>query len=119
MLHEFLLAERDGILALCSQKMIRLADSRSSSDELERGLPVFYDELIEVVRADTDESREASNNNIESVHRVSAKRRGKESLKLGYSISRLFMATALFVKLSLSMCRKIVVKLHPPENSID
>jgi signal transduction histidine kinase len=88
MLYEFLLAERDAILALCSNKIVSLADSRSSSDEMERGLPVFYDELIEVLRADTDESGEVLNNTIESVHRDSAERRGKESLKLGYSISQ-------------------------------
>ncbi|MEH1953923.1 sensor histidine kinase [Nostoc sp.] len=90
MLHEFLLAERDEILALCSKKIARLADSMSSSDEMERGLPVFYDELIEVLRADADidESGEAHNSSIESVHRASAERRGKESLKLGYSISQ-------------------------------
>lgn len=88
MLHEFLLAERDGILALCSKKIGRFADSRSSSDELERGLSVFYSELIEVLRADTDESMEAGNNALKSVHTASAKRRGKESLKLGYSISQ-------------------------------
>ncbi|QLE45371.1 HAMP domain-containing histidine kinase (plasmid) [Nostoc sp. C052] len=90
MLHEFLLAERNEILALCSKKIARLADSMSSSDEMERGLPVFYDELIEVLRADADidESGEAHNNSIESVHRAAAERRGKESLKLGYSISQ-------------------------------
>jgi len=88
MLHELLLAERDEILALCSDKIVRIADSRNSSDEMERGLPVFYDELVDVLRADTDESGEAGNNAIESVHRASAERRGKESLKLGYSISQ-------------------------------
>jgi signal transduction histidine kinase len=88
LLHEFLLAERDNILALCSNKIVRLADSRSSSVEMERGLPLFYDELIEVLRADTDEFREAPNNAIENVHRNSAERRGKESLRLGYSISQ-------------------------------
>ena len=88
MLHEFLLAERDEILALCSLKIVSLAGERSSSEELEKGLPVFYDELIEVLRADTDESGSARNNAIESVHRSSAERRGKESLKLGYSISQ-------------------------------
>jgi hypothetical protein len=88
MLHEFLLAEPDEILALCSNKILCLADSRSSRDEMERGLTVFYDELIEVLRTDTDESGEARNNTIESVHRDSAERRGKESLKLGYSISQ-------------------------------
>ncbi|MHC5730820.1 MAG: hypothetical protein ACYTXY_43305, partial [Nostoc sp.] len=88
MLHEFLLAERDEILALCSKKIARLADSRISSDEMERGLPVFYNELIEVLRADTDESGELHNNSIESVHRASAERQGKESLKIGYSLSQ-------------------------------
>ena len=88
MLHEFLLAERDEILALCSLKIVSLAGERSSSEELEKGLPVFYDELIEVLRADTDESGSARNNAIARVHRASAERRGKESLKLGYSISQ-------------------------------
>ncbi len=88
MLHELLLAKRDEILALCLSKIVRLAGSRSSSDEMERGLPVFYDELIEVLHSDTDESRSECNNAIESLHRASAERRGKESLKLGYSISQ-------------------------------
>jgi signal transduction histidine kinase len=90
LLHEFLLAERDEILALCSNKIVRLADSRSSSEEMERGLPLFYNELIEVLRADadTDEFGEVGNNTIENVHRNSAERRGKESLRLGYSISQ-------------------------------
>jgi len=54
MLHEFSLAERGNILTLCSNKIMRLADSRSSSEEMERGLPLFYDELIEVLHADAD-----------------------------------------------------------------
>jgi signal transduction histidine kinase len=88
LLHEFLLAEREKILALCSNKIVRLADSRTSSEEMERGLPLFYDELIEVLRADADEFGEARNSAIENVHRNSAERRGKESLRLGYSISQ-------------------------------
>ena len=70
MLHEFLLAERDEILALCSKKIVTLAGERSSSDEMEKGLPVFYDELIEVLRADTDESALSRNNAIARVHTV-------------------------------------------------
>ncbi len=88
LLHKFLLAERDKILALCSNKIMHLADSRSSSDEMERGLPLFYDELIEVLRADADEFAQVRDNTIENVHRNSAERRGKESLRLGYSISQ-------------------------------
>ena len=88
MLYEFLLAERNEILSLCSEKILRLAGSRSSSDELKRGLPLFYDELIEVLRTDTDEFGEARNSAVEAIHRASAERQGKESLKLGYSISQ-------------------------------
>jgi hypothetical protein len=88
MLHEFLLAERDGILALCAEKLVRLADLRSSSHEMERGLPVFYDELIEVLGADAEEYKRIANDAIGGVHRDSAERRGKESLKLGYSVSQ-------------------------------
>jgi signal transduction histidine kinase len=89
MLHDFLITERTGILALCRQKLAVLADSRTTSTELDNGLPVFYDELIDVLRE--DEKRSASHCNTEvnpEIHREAAKRRGKESLRLGYSISQ-------------------------------
>ena len=79
MLYEFLSAERDKILALCSEKILRLAGLRSSSEEMERGLPVFYDELIEVLRTDTGNFGEVGNNAIGDVHKASAESRGKES----------------------------------------
>ncbi len=88
MLYEFLIAERESILALCAKKNLRLADSRISSEEMEKGLPIFYNELIEVLRTDANESREISSKLNADVHIVSAIRRGKESLKLGYSISQ-------------------------------
>ncbi len=88
MLHNFLLAERDRILALCAQKLLRVSDARNSSEEMERGLPVFYDELYEVLRADEQESSQAVDHFSNSVHRDEAIRRGKESLRLGYTISQ-------------------------------
>lgn len=54
MLHKFLSAERKGILELCAKKLTLLADSRTSSAEMEKGLPVFYDELIDVLRLDEE-----------------------------------------------------------------
>jgi len=59
MLYDFLLAERDRILVLCIQKLLGISDARNSSEEMERGLPIFYDELIEVLRADEEESSQA------------------------------------------------------------
>ncbi|MBX7137659.1 MAG: HAMP domain-containing histidine kinase [Oligoflexia bacterium] len=88
MLHEFLAQERDGILALCARKLALLADARASSSEMEKGLPVFYDELIEVLRADEEGAHDPSASQSVSIHRPSAIRRGKESLRLGYTISQ-------------------------------
>lgn len=89
MLHKFLLAERDGILALSSAKLMMVSDSKGSSGELDVGLPLFYDELLEVLRADEEEdSKEISDRLTKGVHRESAQRRGKESLRLGYTISQ-------------------------------
>jgi len=88
MLHDFLLAERDRILALCAQKLLDVSDARNSSEEMERGLPIFYDELIEILRADEEESSQAVDHFSNSVHRDEAVRRGKESPRLGYTISQ-------------------------------
>ncbi len=87
MLYEFLAAERIGILALCAKKLALLADSRTSSAEMEKGLPIFYDELIEVLRLD-EENPGPPNDASANIHTLSATRRGKESLRLGYTISQ-------------------------------
>jgi len=55
---------------------------------MELGLPIFYDELVEVLRA--DETREAGmvDSTVGKVHQAEAVRRGRESLRLGYTISQ-------------------------------
>lgn len=88
MLHQFLLAERSNILSLCAKKLAEVSDARSSSAEMDVGLPIFYDELIEVLRLDEEEALEDANRTSGTVHRASAMRRGKESLKLGYTVSQ-------------------------------
>lgn len=89
MLHKFLLAEREGILALCAKKIAEVSETSISSEEIELGLPIFYDELIEILRADEEEeSTEIVDQATQRIHRDSAVRRGKESLRLGYTVSR-------------------------------
>ena len=87
MLHQFLSAERKGILELCAKKLTLLADSRTSSAEMEKGLPIFYDELVDVLRKD-EENPGRPDDRSTGIHTLSASRRGKESLRLGYSISQ-------------------------------
>ena len=88
MLYKFLLTERDSILALCREKLLELSEPRSSSAEMESGLPVFYDELIEVLRKDEEDSSVNLDRMTGSIHHAAATRRGKESLRLGYTVSQ-------------------------------
>lgn len=84
-LHQLLVDERDGILTLCVEKYLRVARFRVSSGELEKALAHFYDDLIEVMRHNelsSPEKLEAS----QSIKR-SARQWGKESLRLGYTLS--------------------------------
>ncbi len=89
MLYQFLEERRSDILVLCEQKLTFLSDAKSSSAEMNLGLPVFYDELIEILRVDElSSTREAVNSLTQKLHTASAARRGKESLELGYTISQ-------------------------------
>jgi len=88
MLHEFLLKERENILVLCAKKLSGVIDTRSSSDEIDGGLSVFFDEIVEVLRKDEEDETETSDETYGTVHRDSAIKRGKESLRLGYTISQ-------------------------------
>jgi len=87
MLHEFLLIERHGILALCKAKLQTVSANKTSSSVMDLGLPVFYDELIEILRAD-EERGEGELTISDTLHQDSAKRRGKESFRLGYTVSQ-------------------------------
>jgi signal transduction histidine kinase len=55
---------------------------------MEKGLPIFYDELVEVLRADEENPGAPDDDAVKSIHTQSAIRRGKESLRLGYTISQ-------------------------------
>jgi signal transduction histidine kinase len=88
MLYQFLLNERDGILALCREKLSELSEPRGSSEEMELGLPVFYEELIEVLRLDENDSPDKVDRISGMTHHEAASRRGKEAFRLGYTASQ-------------------------------
>lgn len=50
MLHEFLLENRDEILAMTEAKSLKLAGIRPSSGQLRQGLPLFYAQLLSVLQ---------------------------------------------------------------------
>ncbi len=86
MLHEFLLKHRTNILSLCASKGSFVADLTQSSELMDGGLPLFYDELIDILQSEGARSSDALLEN-DSIARA-ATVRGKESLRLGYTLSQ-------------------------------
>lgn len=114
MLYEFLLKNADDILALTKQKTRDLAEGAPSSEQLEKGLPIFYKQLITVLKHDHSENPNApadkegmakaarnadepalalaagSHNQAEVA--ISAGEHGSELMRLGYTLSHVVHA---------------------------
>lgn len=93
MLHDFLTRHREEILELCKEKVFAARDSRETTALLERGLPVFYDELIEVLKRSTGEDSVVATACSDGGNDLKgAVAHGRESLRLGYTISQVVHA---------------------------
>jgi len=79
MLHEFLLDHRDGIIARARAKVAERPAPRATDEELERGIPLFLDQLIGSLRG----SRSSSPAMGES-----ATRHGGDLLKRGFTVAQ-------------------------------
>jgi signal transduction histidine kinase len=90
MLHQFLMEERKEILALCAEKVLKSSDQKSSNAELEEGLPLFYDGLIQVLKRAEQETSESEKDTLarEHIGRGIAIHHGEEAQKLGYTLSQ-------------------------------
>jgi len=87
MLHKFLEEHKSDIIQLCRKKVAADDGSKATSELLEQGLPIFFGELIGVLRrtATTGQKDAVSKSVIEPGN---AAAHGKESLRLGYTISQ-------------------------------
>jgi signal transduction histidine kinase len=86
-LSDFLTQNKNEIIQLCRDKVLAAGESKPTSTLLERGLPFFYDELIEVLK------RAGSLAFIDLIKQDGeAAVHGKESLRLGYTISQVVHA---------------------------
>jgi signal transduction histidine kinase len=83
MLHDFLTQERATILQVAKQKAFESQGSRTTSDEVEAGWGIFYDELIALMARDQPFEFHGEM----GVHTAVAEKHGKEFLRLGYTIS--------------------------------
>lgn len=93
MLSEFLSENKKEIIKLCKTKVLEASESKPTSALLDAGLPIFYDEVIEVLQRTSDSPN--SDNHTFTIERFTqgdAAAHGKESLRLGYTISQVVHA---------------------------
>ena len=122
MLYEFLQQNQEEILNLTAKKTLELAGKRSSSTQLEAGLPIFFEQLLDVLLLESEEHKiyedesekvrlknktqmvkaasesdetslaESSGRPDEAELAKTAKAHGEELLRLGYTLSHVVHA---------------------------
>ena len=83
MLHDFLTQERATILLVAKQKAIETQGTRMTSEAVEAGWGIFYDEMIDLLKRDQPFEFHAEKGH----HTIEAEKQGKEYLRLGYTVS--------------------------------
>jgi signal transduction histidine kinase len=79
MLYEFLQSKRDEIIARTKAKVAARAAPRATEAELTHGVPLFFDQLIDTLKASRLRSDEMD---------ASATRHGNEMLRLGFTVGQ-------------------------------
>ena len=99
MLYEFLKNNKNEILQNTQVRTLEMAGARPSSDQHQIGLPIFYQQLIDILvfedkSSDTADSGvyKATDNPAEVELSKSAGRHGLELMRLGYTISHVVHA---------------------------
>jgi signal transduction histidine kinase len=108
MLYQFLENNRAAILALTEEKTLRLAGSLPSSVELRKGLPLFYEHLIEYLKS-------PSLGNPEKKMLTGAAGHGKELLHLNYSISHVVHAYGAMCQAITELAQRSNAKISTQE----
>ena len=92
MLHEFLRAHRMELTARCQAKVARRSSSvTSTAAELERGVPVLIDQLIEMLRAEQPDPTAARTSESDAVSADidrAAAQHGGELLRKGFTVDQ-------------------------------
>jgi len=83
MLHDFLTQERETILSAAKTSALKSQGTRMTSDALQEGWGIFYDELIDLLKRD----QPFEFHNELGIHTSGAEQHAKEYLRLGYTIS--------------------------------
>jgi signal transduction histidine kinase len=85
MLYEFLVDNRERILALTRKKTVRISEDKPTTRQSERGLPEFYDHLA----AELEREAKGMPKRAQRKHGPdSTARHGREMSRLGYTVSQ-------------------------------
>ena len=85
MLHQFLAANREKVIALTRKKAADMAQGRPTSEQSERGLPLFFDYLIRELQREAKGRPKRSERSHGPNSTVS---HGEELSRLGYTVSQ-------------------------------
>jgi hypothetical protein len=83
MLHEFLSSNREELIRRCRSKVSKRASPPATELELEHGVPVFLDQLVEALRRDQGRGSAAAVENS-----AAAGLHGKDLLDKGYTVDQ-------------------------------
>lgn len=83
MLHEFLEENQTHILKMTEEKSQRIAGNRPSSVQLRKGLPIFYEQLLGILKNQKSGQEIKEESNLVST----AGKHGAELMRLGYTLS--------------------------------
>ena len=111
MLHDFLKANRNEILKLCSEKTKELAGTRKDSEQLNEGLPLFFEQLIKVL-----EKKVGSHPPDEML--ADAAIHGKEFLILGYTLSHVVHSYGAMCQAITELATRKNANISPDEFNI-
>jgi signal transduction histidine kinase len=88
MLHEFLKTNRSELIRRCREKVALRAAPRPTPAEMEHGIPLFLEQLIETLRVELAPGIDDPARNIPSELAASAALHGHELLQQGFSVDQ-------------------------------
>ena len=96
MLHEFLMVNRSALIERCRRKVNRRSSPPVTSAEIEEGVPLFVDQLIEALRHETTNPAPLRDGKVDfsseipalAESRRTAKWHGRKLLEGGYSVEQ-------------------------------
>ena len=111
MLHDFLATERSAILLAAKQRAIEIRGVRITSDAVELGWSMFFDELVGLLQRDQPFEYQAER----GLHTAEAEKQGTEYLRLGYTLSEVVHSYGALCQAITGWATKLNYEITPRE----